>query len=69
MGRTYGKPLLKFNPRDEKQAHLHWLNISKGNLFGGSLLAAFELYLVSKQIKDFYINLFVTKHLQYTHSI
>ena len=46
MGRTTGKPVLKFDPTDDSRARLKWHDVKRGEQGGGSVLAAFELYLV-----------------------
>ena len=47
MGRTTGRPIIKFEARDDCLARLKWLDVTRGDQDGGSMLAAFELYLVS----------------------
>jgi len=53
MGRASGLPLLKFDPKDEERAKLEWMEVKLGDMSGGSLLAAFEVYLV----RSFSVNL------------
>ena len=48
MGRSAGKILLKLDPTDKTHSPLKWHTIMKGSQFGGSTLASFELYVVSR---------------------
>ncbi|XP_076821667.1 myoferlin-like isoform X3 [Clavelina lepadiformis] len=45
MGRTRGQPVIKFGAEDEDRAVLSWHEVKKNKVFGGSILAAFELFL------------------------
>nr|XP_026691585.1 myoferlin isoform X3 [Ciona intestinalis] len=51
MGRTSGKPLLKFDPEEDQIPKLQWYSVKKANQAGGSVLAAFELILKHDQRK------------------
>ena len=47
LGRTTAYPMVKLDPSDPRTPVLQWYSIKKGEQYGGELLAAFELMLVS----------------------
>ena len=47
LGRTKACPMVKLDPSDMRTPVLQWHDIKKGQQYGGELLAAFELFLVS----------------------
>ena len=55
MGRTTCAPVFRFNPSEDEFAQLRWYNITKENSPAGSLLAAFEVLLVTAQLYIFFV--------------
>nr|CAB3264165.1 myoferlin [Phallusia mammillata] len=49
MGRAWAKPLLRFDGSEVDKAKLAWADVRKGDMAGGSILCAFELFLKHEQ--------------------
>jgi len=56
MGRCTMTPLVKLNGQGPPAPRLLWYDVHRGNEYGGEILAAFELFLVSGCIRVHTLN-------------
>ena len=46
--------MVKLDPSDARMPVLQWYELKRNNEYGGELLAAFELFLVSSEVLEFF---------------